>query len=68
MKLMDFRGKPPTYRRNLRSLERAGRDHDLIGLVDTIAGVHDEAHAIVLERANPRVETHRQVESLRVSR
>ena len=68
MKLADFRRQPPADRRNFRSLERAGRHHDVIGLVDAVAGVDDEAHAVVPERADPRVETHRQVESLGVPR
>jgi hypothetical protein len=68
MDLVDFGGKPPTDCRNSLLLERARCDHDLIGLVNPVAGVDDEAQAIVPDGVDPRVETHRQVEPLGVSR
>jgi hypothetical protein len=49
MELVDFRHQPLADRRKLRPLERTGRDHDLIGLVDAVGSMHDEALAIVLE-------------------
>ena len=46
MDLVDFGRKPPADGRNLRLLERARRDYDLIGLVDAVAGVNDEVRQL----------------------